>query len=231
MSEVTIDDVIPQVPGRPPPPARLPIMDISQWVERYSLMAAVLCSKFPDKAPELFAYQASIVRADRNYEGKRWVAYDRQYRRQALAKRDLNWSVTDPRLYNEAFTGRARPIARCTYCLQDDHMAQQCPRNPHRPIFGWFPDPSAWPTHPQGTGQGQLPPGRNSSNEVCRRFNEGRCRYARCRFRHICSECGAPHPLVSCPRHPARPQQRSRSPQAPTGRNQAAPAATRPPVA
>ncbi len=96
-------------------------------------MAAVLCSKFPDKAGELFAYQASIVRADRNYEGKRLVACDRQYRRQALARQDLNWSVPDPRLYNEAVTGRARPIARCSYCLQDDHAAQQCPRNPHRP--------------------------------------------------------------------------------------------------
>ena len=98
MSEVTVDDVSPQVPGRPPPPpARLPITDISQWIERYSLMAAVLCSKFPDKAGELFAYQASIVRAERNYEGKRWVAYDRQYRRETLARKDLNWSITDPR--------------------------------------------------------------------------------------------------------------------------------------
>ena len=78
MSEVMIDDMLPAVPGRPPPPARLPITDISQWVERFSLMAAVLCSKFPDKVAELFAYQASIVRAERNYEGKRWVAYDRR---------------------------------------------------------------------------------------------------------------------------------------------------------
>jgi hypothetical protein len=46
-----------------------------------------------------------------------------QYRRQALERQDLNWSVIDSRLYNEAFTGRARPIARCTYCLQDDHAA------------------------------------------------------------------------------------------------------------
>jgi hypothetical protein len=118
MSEVTVDDMSPQVPGHPPPPARLPITDISQWIERYSLMAAVLCSKFPDKAGELFAYQASIVRAERNYEGKRWVAYDRQYRREALARKDLNWSITDPRLYNEAFTGRARSIARCSYCCK-----------------------------------------------------------------------------------------------------------------
>ena len=62
MSEVTIDDVLPAVPGHPLPPARLPITDISLWVERFSLLAALLCSRFPDKAGELFAYQASIVR-------------------------------------------------------------------------------------------------------------------------------------------------------------------------
>ena len=42
-------------------------------------MAAVLATRFPEKAPELFAYQATIVRAERNYEGKRLVSYDRQF--------------------------------------------------------------------------------------------------------------------------------------------------------
>ena len=142
MAEITLDDDTLQTPGRPPAPARLPITDISQWVERYSLMTAVLTTRFPAKAPELLAYQATIVRAERNYEGKRWVSYDRQFRREALARKDLNWSVSNARLYNEAFTGRARAIARCSYCLQDDHTATYCPKNPHRPPFGWFPDPS-----------------------------------------------------------------------------------------
>jgi hypothetical protein len=30
-------------------------------------MAAVICSCFPDKAPEIFAYLGTIVRAERNY--------------------------------------------------------------------------------------------------------------------------------------------------------------------
>ena len=71
-------------------------------------MAAILCTRFPHKASELLAYQAAIVRAERNYEGTQWVSYDRRYRREALARKDLNWSVPDPRLYSEAFTGRAK---------------------------------------------------------------------------------------------------------------------------
>lgn len=175
-------------------------------------MAAVLCTRFPDKAGELFAYQATIVRAERNYEGKRWVSYDRQFRREALARKDLNWSVTDPRLYNEAFTGRARSIARCTYCLQDDHTAPYCPKNPNRPIFGWFPDPMVW--NPQAAG-GQLPSiyTPRPSQEICRRFNEGRCRQSRCKYRHACQDCQGPHPYIECPRHPVKAPNRSRSPQ------------------
>ena len=64
--EVTVDAEPTQIPGRPPVPGRCPITNISQWVERYSLMAATLASRFPDKAPELFAYQATIVHAERN---------------------------------------------------------------------------------------------------------------------------------------------------------------------
>ena len=68
-------------------------------------MAAFICTHFPKKVPELWAYQATIIQAERNYEGKRWVTYDRQFHRQVLAKKDLNWSISDPRLYNEAFNG------------------------------------------------------------------------------------------------------------------------------
>ena len=61
MSEIVLDDPPVQVPGQPPLPARPPVQDISVWVEKYSVMAALLASRFPEKAPELFAYQASIV--------------------------------------------------------------------------------------------------------------------------------------------------------------------------
>ena len=42
--------------------------------------------------------QATIVWAEQNYEGKRWVTYDCQFLREALAWKDLNWSATNPRL-------------------------------------------------------------------------------------------------------------------------------------
>lgn len=215
MAEISMDGDTPQAPGRP---SRLPITDISQWVERYATMAAILCTRFPSKAPELWAYLATIVKAERNYEGQRWVTYDRQYQREALARKDLNWSVTDPPLYNESFTGRAKSIERCVFCLQDDHTGTNCPKNPNRPVFGWFPGlapwpnptPSSWPAQPQ-PASGTAP--RTPSQEICRRFNEGRCRQPRCRYRHICSTCFGPHIALACPQRPAYAAGRSRSPQ------------------
>ena len=127
MSEITVDPDMPQVPGRPPPPARPPITDISQWVERFSLMAAVLTTRFPEKAPELWAYQASIVWAERNYEGSRWVTYDRQYRREALARRDLNWTpgcIMKPSLAGPGQSPVARTASRMTTQPPSAHKTQ-----------------------------------------------------------------------------------------------------------
>ncbi len=57
MAEVGVDVELPLTPSRMPAPSRFPVSDISVWIERFSLMAAVLVSRFPDKATELFAYQ------------------------------------------------------------------------------------------------------------------------------------------------------------------------------
>ena len=212
MADITTDDLPSNEPGRPPAPARLPVTNISQWVERFSLMAAVLCTRFPHKAPELLAYQAAIVRAERNYEGTQWVSYDRRYRREALARKDLNWSVPDPCLYSEAFIGRAKNIRRCSFCLQDDHEQNTCPRNPHRPLLGWLPPMGAWPM-PFVTQQTAAQPSATTttSREICRRFNEGRCnKQQRCKYLHSCSACNGPHPQLQCPNR--LPTGRSRSP-------------------
>ena len=85
ISDITVDDEPPQAPGRPATPARLPVTDISQWLERFAVMAAILAWRFPEKAPELLAYQATIVRAEimrasngwhmiDNIDGRHWPA-------------------------------------------------------------------------------------------------------------------------------------------------------------
>ena len=105
-----------------------------------------------------------------------------------LARKDLNWSTPDTHLYSEALTGRARSIPRCTYCLQDDHSSQHCPQNPDQLWVTWHSGAAPW----QGPSATLI---SRRSSELCRRFNEGRCRLAACRFSHACR--GA-HPAIAC---------------------------------
>ena len=52
MSEVTMDTSPEPAMGRPGHPS---VTSISQWMEKFAAMAALLSTRFPLKAPELFA--------------------------------------------------------------------------------------------------------------------------------------------------------------------------------
>ncbi len=158
----------------------------------------------------MLAYQALIVRCERNYREGKWVSYDRAFRREALAASSLDWSVPNPRLYQEAFTGRARDIPRCSYCLDDHHRSENCPSNPQRATS--HNSPHQYCGGAADTIPPPLPPptGRRPSQELCIRYNKGKCRAsdARCRYTHACRECQGRHPALHCPRANGR----SRSP-------------------
>ena len=46
-----------------------PVTNILTWVECFSSMAIIITSKYPSKAPKLWAYQRTIVRVSQNFEG------------------------------------------------------------------------------------------------------------------------------------------------------------------
>lgn len=171
------------------PSRRSPITDVLVWTECFALMAAVLAEKYPAKSPQLWAYLRRIVHAARNYQGAAWVAYDRAYRRQALAQGSLDWAREDSALYNEAFVGHAKLISRCRHCLSEFHSTEACPELPTAP--------PPWPT-PYALGPAQVPPPLPAAQEICRKFNENRCFVRRCKYRHACLGCGQPHPVALC---------------------------------
>ena len=168
----------------------------------------MLVSRFPEKKPELWAYQSTILNAAHSYEVATWVAYDRQFRREMLARKDLNWSVPNSRLYNEAFTGRAKLMQRCQHCLSEDHGSTGCPQYPNPMLVGWFHPPVSLPQPSGLAGAAPTPPSTSTKvpgAEVCHNFNAGRCRFSRCRFVHSCLDCAGPHSALNCPRRLAAP--------------------------
>ena len=186
-----------------PQPRRGPITDITLWLECYSSLVAVLATRYPQYIGSFMAYQRTIIRASRNYEGSAWVIYDRCFRRRAAATKNLSWGEIDSALYNESFTGRARCIARCRSCLSDNHTEADCPERTWTPtsqtsaynLPNWIHQGRPWP---------QLA-------EICQLFNRVRCKATRCKRRHVCNHCGLPHPEMVCPSLPGR-RERSRSP-------------------
>ena len=93
-----------------------------------------------------------------------------------------------PWLYHEAFTGHVRAIPRCSFCLQEDHVLQTCPRNPNQPWFGWLHDSSEHAALQHRPSTSRLP----QSPDYCRQYNEGKCKQtlATCRYTHRCLDCG-----------------------------------------
>ena len=180
-------------------PRRGLITDISLWTECFTTLAAVLSVRYPDKAPQLMAYLRTIIRASRNFEGAAWATYDMAFRRQAANRRSLDWGMTDPVLYNEAFTGRAKAIPRCKYCLSDSHASHDCTYAPEEPKQSRPFQPARSSTVPVA--------------QICRLFNKqggSQCRYKHCRYAHLCARCNRPHPVADCDRR--QPTHRARSP-------------------
>ena len=191
------------------PPRRTPVSDVLVWTECFSLMAAVLAEKFPTKSSQLFAYMRRVVHAARNFRGTAWVAYDRLYRRQAAARRSLDWAVEDAALYNEAFVGQAKVIPRCRHCLSEYHSTETCPDFVN---LQWTNQPAIQTS----TSRTYLPIAGNPVQEICRRYNENRCTYPACKYRHACLNCGLSHPVTACSSSPISqrpaPRGRDRSP-------------------
>ena len=66
-----------------------PVTDILQWLQCFSAMVGVLSRTYPQTVPEFMAYQATIIKCCRDFNGLAWVQYDWVYRRQVVQTRDL----------------------------------------------------------------------------------------------------------------------------------------------
>ena len=107
----------------------------------------------------------------------------------AANRRSFDWAMTDTALYNEAFSGRARALPRCKYCLAKTHRLSDC-------HFGLLEEqPAATFPHmltpPLNT---QAPADRSAAGVVklCGLFNQpsgNQCSFRWCRYAHICTKC------------------------------------------
>lgn len=81
-----------------------PIINIT-WLQGFASLVSALSTTFPAYVPEFMAYQSTIVRCYRDYDGLCWVQYDQTFRRQVAVTKSLNSSLINVTLYSLCFAG------------------------------------------------------------------------------------------------------------------------------
>ena len=175
-------------------PSRQAIPDLATWLQCYSLYMAVLASHQPHRIVELVAYQSMIVKASARYKWPSWLMYDQSFRQEMASSPGQSWSRVDPTIYSLCFYGQNITAENwCPNCQSMDHLAVDCPvKGRKRP----------W-------SMGADSPKQAGRSDVCLKYNrfQGDCKFGRgCRFRHVCSNCGDPHPASHCKKGEKRPR-------------------------
>ena len=131
------------------------------------------------------AYFSTILKASKEYTADWWRLYDFQYRQQAAATHNTDWSVVDTSLFSRCFTGHAMKVQSCTNCGSMKHDTQDCPRRKGKR-----------PASEEGSSQ---PPKKPKTN-ICYNYNYKRpCHHSPCIWEHLCLSCQAEdHPILDC---------------------------------
>ena len=192
----TLESASAPAPARP---ARREVPDLLSWVQCFGVFASVIASKFPERTTQLLAYQTIIIREARRCGGGGWQGYDRMFRQQAASSPGLDWSQLNSSLFAVTFLAQQNGRGKtCRFCLETDHSDEECALAPVAPQAR--PLSSAHGQGPSARQDLNLREGRPSraSRGVCFAWNEGRCAFPYCRFRHICIRCHGDHRAVRC---------------------------------
>ena len=175
------------------------IPDLATWIQCFSIYAAVITTKEPERAKNLLAYMSLIAKCSLKYKWPSWVVYDLNFRQDAAETGLKDWSKVEPSTYTQCFTGAAISQDNwCRRCHSIDHATDACPIKP-----------MSMPKKREGQQLAPIPPFKkrpapHSNPQTCRKYNtyDGDCRYgANCMFQHKCESCGEHgHPVTKCPK-------------------------------
>ena len=174
-----------------PPYYKREVPDMLSWLTCFSLYAAVITSKYPQKAKELWAYQAMMVSEQRRCGGRGWLLYDSAFRQQISSLEATDFSKINQSLYSTTFLAYGGRSSFCSYCLAADHAQEDCALHPQRgvPVVRF-----------KEAGTPRLGDIRRKRPRrgACFAWNEGKCSAQYCRFDHVCSKCFGDHKRVVC---------------------------------
>ena len=176
------------------------------WLHCFSLYAAVICSKYPNKARELWAYQAMMVAEHRRCGGRGWLLYDSTFRQQRTSLEEADFSQLNQAIYTTTFLAYGGKGQFCSRCLGADHMQEECVLHPNAcvPVVRFKDQPRGG----KREDRYQHYEARRSWKGPCYAWNDSKCSAPYCRFEHACSRCGGEHKRRACKATPERNEQR-----------------------
>lgn len=155
----------------------------------FAIYMGVICSRHPDRLPDLLGYLCQICRASERYRWPSWVVFDQNFR-QLVADQGLpSLARLDSTLFTQCFNGQNKEgQAWCQYCHSLDHCSNGCPQRPRPPKSIKLAEPKPKPT-------------TSIIAEICNNYNSKRgCKFDKfCRRLHKCSGCGGAHSRSGCP--------------------------------
>ena len=180
------------------------VPDILSWAQCFGVYIGVEVEKHPTRVRQLLAYQATILREARRCGGDGWRSYDAMFRQLAAADPTADWSRLNPSLYATTFLAQQSGGRKlCSLCTGADHGPEECAL---APMQTKLPKPQTQEKDDEkkermGSPSGGAPKnfrGRRRSDQTCYAWNEGRCQYPYCRYRHVCLRCRGDHRAMSC---------------------------------
>ena len=207
----------PPLPGAPPPKrkhrvASRRVSDFASWLEAWNTYLRVRVTHAPAEALALIKYQSHMAMLFASYPPAACIQYDRLFRQAAAQDPLVRWDCFQPDVFVWSMTPRAtapptapvptpppaKPWAPFRYDLQ---QALETTANRAPPSARLGPPPR---NRPESTRPNPHSSHTSSGQEICKRFNWGRCTLADCIFSHTCwtPGCNGAHPASGCPKRP-----------------------------
>ena len=179
--------------------SRREVPDILSWVQCYSMYAAVICNKYPEKARELWAYQATLIGEHRRCGGRGWLLYDSAFRQHVSSLESTDFSRINQGLYSTTFLAYRGKGQFCQNCMLSDHSQEECALNPSRSVPVVRLRDSGGPTSREDSWSSRSQDHKRTPRGACFAWNDGNCSNLSCRYSHMCSRCGSrDHRRPSC---------------------------------
>jgi hypothetical protein len=175
-----------------PRASRREIPDMLSWLHCFSLYAAVVGSRYPEKMKDLLAYQALMIAEHRRCGGRGWLLYDSAFRQQISSLETADFSRINQSLYLTTFVAYGGKGQCCPNCLLSDHTQDECALQSHKAAPGGRGESSG------ELGRSQDDRGRRRRKGACFAWNSGKCFLPYCRFDHVCSRCHGEHRKAAC---------------------------------